>query len=82
MTCTQCDLLPVTCQLTTFVNLGENDVLANCWPDSMSLKLIDHFVYLITLAADYMSPIAYFKKAIGHSLFESIAPESTIFYFS
>ena len=44
----------------------------------MSLKLIDHFVYLITLAADYMSPIAYFKKAIGHSLFESIAPESTI----
>ena len=48
----------------------------------MSLKLIDHFVYLVTLAADYMSPIAYFKKAIGHSLFESIAPESTIFYFS
>ena len=80
MTCTQCDLLPVTCQLTTCVNLCENDVLANCLPDSMSLKLIDHFVYLITLAADYMSPIAYF--AIGHSLFESIAPEYTIFYFS
>ena len=48
----------------------------------MSLKFVDHFVYLITLAADYMSPIAYFKKATGHSLFESLAPESTIFYFS
>lgn len=80
MTCS--DLLPVTCQLTTRVNLGENGVLASCWPDSMSLKLINHFVYLITVTADYMSPTAYFKKAIGHLLFESIAPEFTIFYFS